>query len=202
MEKRRMACTIAFLAFATCLVNSQQYFPNREVRVSNLPALTAESKNAGAVLAAALETIVGDTALCCRKDSALENEVLSADPKTLKDVSARLQGRHLLSDGRPIMVTAEYLPADTLTPARIMTPLMNHHAMLMEWKSHLYILYGVIFDETIGGTEYSIPRGVVVHKLLLIDPRYADSRRETSFDRATDDWSQVQGLLRIEISPH
>jgi len=47
----------------------------------------------------------------------------------------------------------------------------------------------------------TLAQDLIIHKLLLIHARYGDSRRETIFDRGNDDWNQVQGLLKIEISP-
>jgi hypothetical protein len=40
-----------------------------------------------------------------------------------------------------------------------------------------------------------------VHKILLLDPRFSDERRTVSFDRLTDDWGKVQGLLMLTASP-
>jgi hypothetical protein len=39
----------------------------------------------------------------------------------------------------------------------------------------------------------------MIHKLLLLDTRFSGSRREASFNRDTDDWSKVQGLLRLTV---
>jgi hypothetical protein len=36
------------------------------------------------------------------------NAVRSADPLSLKDVSTKLEGRHLLSDGRPVLAARKF----------------------------------------------------------------------------------------------
>ena len=38
-------------------------------------------------------------------------------------------------------------------------------------------------------------------KLLLIDTRYSDTRRNVEFNRATDDWSKVQGVVWLTAAP-
>jgi len=173
------------------------FHPNQEIRVTDLPSLTSSSSKTSAVLAAALETILHHKAVCCGKNSALEDTVLSA-PLSLEELSAKLQGKHVLSDGRSVMVSAEYVPQSAITPDLMISALMDQHALLMEWKSHFFVLYGAIFDETI---YTSGQRQFAVHKLLLLDPRFSDQRRETEFNRESDDWGSVQGLLTLASAP-
>lgn len=196
-----MSWSIAFLALASGAVHSQQdippahvFHPNQEVQVRSLRVRVASSADATAVLAAAVETTLNDLELCCRKNSALQDALQSANPLSLKDVSAKLDGRHLLSDGRPFSITAEYLAPDSINPDQIIASLSTDHALLMEWKSQLYVLYGAIFDETL---DYSGERQYVIHKLLLLDLRPSGRRRESVFNRETDNWKDVQGLLRL-----
>ena len=173
------------------------FSPNAEARVTNLPSLTAPSKDPSAVTATAVEIVLRDQTLCCGKDSALGDTVLS-DPRTLKELSTKLQGRHLLSDGRPIMVNAEYAPEISINSGSIVGALKDQRASLFEWKSHVYVLYGAIFGETrcqSGARQYSIV------KLLLLDPRFSDQRREAVFNRETDDLGKVQGLLSLSVVP-
>jgi hypothetical protein len=40
-----------------------------------------------------------------------------------------------------------------------------------------------------------------IFKIFLLDPRFSDQRREVSFDRQTDDWGKVQGLLTLKAVP-
>jgi hypothetical protein len=136
--------------------------------------------------------------VCCGKDSALEDVALYATlsaPLSLKELSTKLQGRHLLSDGQPVMVSADYIPHDSINPSLIVNTLREQHAPLIEWKSHLYVLYGALFDETRDSS--SGVRAYAIHKLLLLDLRFSDQRREAVFDRETDDWGQMQGLLMV-----
>jgi hypothetical protein len=68
----------------------------------------------------------------------------------------------------------------------------------MEWNSHLYVVYGAIYDTVYtpeGGRSDSIL------KIFLVDARYSGQRREVIFDRQTDDWGKVQGLLMLKSAP-
>jgi hypothetical protein len=203
-------CGSALLVLAGFVVASglavgcfaQAYIIPHEVRISDLPELTAKTTNASDVLATSVEIIFRDKKVCCGKDSALGDSVQAAhDPMSLKDIGDKLGGRHVLSDGRPIMVTAEYWPAATGNPnsSNPISEIMEKRALLMEWNSHLYVVYGVVYD-----TVYP-PRGASggneILKFLLLDTRFSDERRKVSFNRQTDDWGKVQGLLMLKAVP-
>ncbi len=178
-------------------VPSTWFLPNQEVRVANLPSLTAPSAEASAVLATALETILPDRDVCCGKDSGLEDAVLSA-PSSLKELSAKLQGRHVLGDGRSIGVRAEYFPKSSIDPSFTIKTLMDQQPMLLKWKSHIYVLYGATYDEK---RTYNMQmRQFVIHKLWLLDPRYSGQRRETELNAETDDWTKIQGILTLSVA--
>ena len=36
---------------------------------------------------------------------------MAADPSSLKEIASKVEGKQLLSDGRPIMITADFLPS-------------------------------------------------------------------------------------------
>jgi hypothetical protein len=187
---------VAVVALVMCgsAQGQHTYMPDG-VRVNDLPRLMARSHDPSDVLLTSLDTILQDREVCCGKDSALEDSAQRADPTSLKDVAAKLQGRHLLSDGRPIMVTAQYIAPEAINAYLLIETLQKKHAMLMLWKAHLYVLYGATYVE-----DYDPNSGTGadnVTKLLLIDTRYSDARRTLEFNRATDDWTQVQGVLWI-----
>jgi hypothetical protein len=146
---------------------------------------------------AALETIFHEAEVCCGKNSALQDVVESADPLSLKDVDAKLRGKHLLNDGRPITVSTEYTAPASINPSQIISTLLSDRPLLIEWNSRLYVLYGAVFDEKL---YYSGQRDYVVHKLLLFDVRFADPRKKVTFNRDTDDWEKVQGLLMLSTA--
>jgi hypothetical protein len=188
-----VACVLAGCCAASRLAYGQAYYPEKEVRISDLPSLTARSRSAADVLATSVETVFHDKKVCCGKDSALEDAIQSADPTSLKDVGDKVRGRHLLSDGLPIQVTAEYLPASSVSAASLINTLTAKYASLMEWNSHLYVVYGATFVETFDPN--SGVRTDAIHKLLLWDTRFSDAHREVVFDRLTDDWGKVEGFV-------
>jgi hypothetical protein len=165
-----LGCITTVSTFAQDTPGGYVFHPNQEVHVTDLPSPTASSNKPSAVLAAALETILHHKSVCCGKNSALEDTVLSA-PLSLEELSAKLQGRHVLSDGRSVMVSAGYVPQSSITPDLMISALTEQHALLMEWKSHFYVLYGAIFDETV---YTSGQRQFAIHKILLLDPRFSD----------------------------
>jgi hypothetical protein len=193
----------AFLLFVPGLMQGQADFtdsilwvhPNQEVRAPDLPLLTASSPQTATVLTTSLEIIIHNGALCCAKGSALEDALLS-DPQSLKDLSSSLQGGGGWSDHPPIL-HVEYLAQDAPEHGVILAALLNHRASLLQWKSHFYVLYGVVFDETV---YFSGRRQYAIHKFLLWDPRFSDERRESEFQIGTDDWGKVQGVMTLQLT--
>jgi hypothetical protein len=198
--------SITLLLLASSFAHSQQdqsrgdFLVNQELRVSGLPVRTAASADPAAVLVAALETIFHDPDVCCGKNSVLQPAALSVDPLSLKDLGAKIQGRYVLDDGRRIAVTAEYLPPSSINPYQIIASLAKNQALFVEWKSHLYVLYGAVFDEIRGRTPET-NQVLAIHKLFLLDARFSDARRETSLAREGNSQTDLQGLLILKLEP-
>jgi hypothetical protein len=152
------------LVFATSIVTccsafGQQMSSDLEARVSGLPLLMAKSHDLADVLPTSLDTILHDRSICCGRDSALEDSVARADPLSLKDVASRLEGRHLLGDGRPISVKAEFWPTEAVDGLRIVNTLNDKRALMMVWNSRLYVTEwftdGSVIALTAGHIAYS-----------------------------------------------
>ena len=195
-----LCLTVCIFCLAGSYAYAQQMYTDLEVRVSSLPTLMAKSHDLSDVLPTSLDTILHDRSICCGKDSALEDSVERADPLSLKDVASKLQGRHLLSDGRPIMVLAEFWPIEMVDALRLVNVLNDKHALLMVWNSQIYVVYGVVYRWVDYSTHHNRPY-TVIRKLLLLDTRYSDSRREAEFNHESDDPSKVQGLLMVTTAP-
>jgi hypothetical protein len=147
-----------------------------------------------------LEIVVHDKAVCCGKDSDLADAAVYAEvsnPLSLQELSGKLQGRHLSSDGRAIVVNSEYVSESGITADFIVRTLLEQRALLFEWKGHVYVLYGSLFNEV---RDYSGAREFTVVRLFLIDPRFSDERREVVFDRESDDLKKVQGILGLRVA--
>jgi hypothetical protein len=193
----RGSSVLAFTLVA-CYVLAQYSYPEQEVRVRNLPSLTSRSQHAHDVLAAAVEIVLNNKDICCGKNSALEDSIQVSDPKSLKDVASKLQGRHVLSDGLPIVINAEYRTSEAASAGHLITMISDQHPALVEWNGHLYILEGITYIRTLDPTTNAFT--YAIHKLLLEDVRYSDSRRAVTFDRLTDDVNKVQGLLFLQAA--
>jgi hypothetical protein len=205
MTKLR-CCASLLLILVSCLAFGQEnpggwqiYHPNEEVRVPQLPALTARSHDRSDVLLTSLDIVFHDPGICCGKDSALEDRALAADPLSLSEVASKIRGKWKLADNRRILITADFLPAAPSGDIsfRIVGTLRDKHAILMVWNSHIYVFYGAVFDE-VGSDDGS--SAYMIHKLFLLDPRYSGARREVTFDRDKDDWGKVEGLLLLTFA--
>jgi hypothetical protein len=191
-----------------CLVISmlygQEVYPgyplirtNQEIRIPDLPRLTARSRDRSGVLLTSLDIIFHNHEICCGRDSALEDSAQQADPRSIKDIVAKIQGRHLLGDGRPITVNVTDMMPYSPNPTAIVDALAKKQALLLMWNSRLYVMAGVLYDESYyqDGT-----RTDTVNKFYLLDTRYTDGRRDVTFTRLKDDWNDVQGLLLLSFS--
>lgn len=173
---------------------------DQEIEVHGLPSLTPKSKEPSAVLLASLDTILHDGEICCGKDSALGDSAEAADPASLKDVAGKLDGRHLLSDGRPILVNAHFQAPGPIGAGQLLAGMQNQHAALVQWNSHVYVVHGVVYMWLDNSTPDSPgPPGAAVHKLLLWDLRYSDARRDVVIDRDKDDLSKLEGYLFLDF---
>lgn len=203
-------CRVAFWAMANLLglcfalgglASGQILNQDKEIQVHDLPSLMARTSHASDVLLTSLDTVFHDRDICCGRDSALVDSAEAADPHSLKDVAGKLDGRHLLGDGRPIKVNAKYVDTDGMNSGEIITTIANQHAALMEWDSHIYVVRGVIFFWTAyGGGDQGYTPVTVIRKFLLLDTRYSDSRRDVVFDRETTDLNKVKGMLFLQWS--
>ena len=147
------------------------------------------------MVATALETILRDRDVCCGKNSGFEDAVLSAS--SLKELSAKLEGKHVLSDGLSVMVRTQYFPQNPASARLMIKALMDQQPMLLEWKSRVYVLYGANFDEI---RQYNPDDWLfTIRKLLLLDVRFSDQRREIELNSQTDDWKAIQGFMTLSV---
>jgi hypothetical protein len=203
----RLCAWVVATLMACCLVlagvaHGQLLYQDQVLEVRDLPSIVARSPHSADVMLTSLDTVFHDSEVCCGKDSALEDSAGAADPKSLRDVASKLQGRHLLGDGRPIVVTATYITPDAVNSGMLITWFQNHHAALMQWNSRIYVVHGIVYQWTASGTpEGGEQTGTVIHKFLLWDTRYSDSRREVVFNREIDDLGKVDGFLFVDVKP-
>jgi hypothetical protein len=193
---------VVFCLAACSFTEGQLHYQDQELQVHDLPLLTARSPHSADVLLTSLDTIFHNHEICCGKDSALEDSAGAADPKSLKDVASKLQGRQHLGDGRPIMVNATYLTPDAVNAGLLVGWFLNQHAALMRWNSHVYVVHGIVYMWIASSNgDSGTSESTAIHKFLLWDTRFSDSRRELVFNRDTDDLSKVEGFLFADVKP-
>lgn len=171
--------------------------PNQQVQVASLPSVVAASESKADVMAASVATAVIDPEICCGRNSALVDRVDATNGGSLMLLGKKVRGKHYLDGGLAIVVTDQYWPVASLQAEDIMSSLMAQRPLLMVWSGHLYVIYGVIFDEW---RYYSGMRRHVIKQLLLLDTRFSGRRRYVTFNRLTDDWGKVTELLALVIT--
>jgi hypothetical protein len=169
--------------------------PNQEVRIA-VPSVVAESTNDADVITASVAAAVLDGAVCCDRNSALVDQIGSITKFSLKELGEKLGGKHYLQSGSSIVIADQYWPGSSVNVGEIVGSLLTEHPLLMVWDGHLYVVYGALYDEYVSdsGIMFSI------RKLWLMDTRFSDKRRNLTFDRQTDDWNKVSGLLKLAIT--
>jgi len=188
------------LACVLCsVVLAQTAYKEGEIQVHDLPSIVAHSHEPHDVLLASLDTLIHDSQVCCGRNAALHDAVEAADPSSLKDLAVKLNGRQLLSDGRPFQIEAEYVTPEAVSAARVVMEIANQRPILMAWNSRFYIVRGVDYVQVEDSTGAT---GFTIRNFLLWDTRFADERRNLTFHRETEDPAKVQGLLFLRVGPH
>lgn len=171
--------------------------PHQEIKVAPLPSIMADSRAEADVVSASVATALMDPEICCGRNSALEDQVGSISRLSLKELGAKVRGKHYLGDGSPVVIKDDYWPAASVNVEQIVGTLQAQRPLLMTWNGHTYVVYGAVFN------EYVYDSGVnahVIEKLLLLDTRFDGDRRYVTFDRQTDDWGNVTGLLSLTVT--
>jgi hypothetical protein len=186
---------VAFCLSALGQTEGFSFFPNQEVRVESLPAIVASSKGRVDVMLASVATALMDPELCCGTKSALADQI-NGDG-SLQEVGKGLRGEVRLSDGSSVTIVDRYWPGTAVSAGDIIGALSDRKPLLMEWNERVYVVEGAIFDEYRSYT--GAPNSHIIRKLLLLDTRFPGERRRITFDRQTEDWSKVTGVLLLSV---
>lgn len=170
--------------------------PNQEVKVTGLPQMAATSASGDDVLAATVATVLMDPAVCCGADSALRDRVATSARMPLKQLGERVRGKHVLSDGTAITIEDRFWSGSVVRAEDIIAALLSNRPLLMDWKGHLYVLYGVTFDLN---KHQSGPEERVVRRFLLVDSTKTGSAREIVWDRQKESLKDVDGVLELVV---
>ena len=173
------------------------FHPNQEVRIRSFPTIVADSSADSDVVAASVASAVNSPDVCCGRNSALIDQVTSISGFSLKDLGRKLRSKHYFDRGLSFTVTDQYWPGSSVNAEAIIGTLTAQHPLLTVWNGHLYVMYGAVFGEYLYNDGSSMH---VIQKLLMVDTRFSDDRRYVSFDRQTDDWNKVTGLLSLAVT--
>lgn len=110
-----------------------------------------------------------------------------------------INGDYALTPDRRVRVEAEFTPGAPITPDTFIAAFRAGEPLMLVWKGKPYVWYGVVYD------EYIHPVGnrmFELRELKLLDPlaRTKDAQ-EVSFVKGKDDASQLDGVMRITVSP-
>ncbi len=210
------ASTLLLIIIMSCCVNtnSQDYYdsyvvhPNQEVRIAALPSTVAASTSKSDVLVASVATAVMERDVCCGRNSALEDQIIAASASTgkisLRELGEKLRGKHYLDNGASIFVADQYWPAapieqNAVKPGDIIS-LPDGPAPIADELGRPACTFCMESYSTSAPTATLATIFRSIRTLLLIDTRFSGRRRYVSFNRQTDDWGKVTGVLALAIT--
>ena len=167
--------------------------PGLRVEVQGLPALVATDVNASSI-SKAVSIALSGLKLSCAPDSEVEKVIESSDGSSLATLVSRISGTTCTSKWQTHKMVAMYVPNGEIQGDALIASIMQGKPLVLEKPGGVYVLYGAIYDEHL---HLSGRRDNVIRQLLLIDPRYSDHRRFTSFVRGKDEFSGITGVANI-----
>ena len=124
---------------------------------------------------------------------------LCIDPlPDLERLSKVINGTYTLDDGRKVALEMHVIPGAPTIPDDAIAPLRDGIPLLVLWKSRVYVLHGIVYD------EYIFPNGqrmFQLKELQLTDPLAPAKEREVSFKTGTDDPADISAIIRIQATP-
>jgi hypothetical protein len=108
-----------------------------------------------------------------------------------------ISGSNCTMSGRTGRVKSAFIPNGGIRANELITSMIQGKPLLIRWKSTLYVLYGVVYDQHLKGSGN---QDNVIRELQLIDPRYSRTRRFVTFVRDKDNFEQVEGIASVSMS--
>lgn len=198
---RRLFLLIVFLSSQSGL--SQQLPPqgvvalNQKIVLQKLSTATPPIGLAGHKKAA---LIVGLSVLGidCDHYSSVLMSLESVPAGSLHDTALKVNGTSCLTTEGSVRIGMRFIPKEDIRSEYVLQCLVDRQPMLFEWKHNIYVLYGMIYDQQVGGGE-NYSTYYVVRKFLLIDPRYSNQRRFVSFVPPQDKMNDVSGAAILAV---
>ncbi len=112
----------------------------------------------------------------------------------LDRLSRAINGTYVLDDGSKVQLETHVIAGAPTSPDDAIAPLRKGIPLLIFWKSHAYLLHGVVYD------EYIFPNGQRMFQLMelkMTDPLAPAKEKEVSFKNGTDDPSDIAAVIGV-----
>jgi hypothetical protein len=192
-----LACTSGVLVCTSTAQTDpdvETVHPNLLVQVQGLPSVVTKDTNASSIAKAAVSLVLSGSKLSCAPDSEVDKVIEANAGSPLSTLIGKISGTACTSSGQIHKVVATYFSNGEIHGDALIQSVMQGKPLVLEKQDGVYVLYGVIYDEHL---HSSGRRDNVIRELLLIDPRYPDKRRLTSFVRGRDDFTDITGVASV-----
>ena len=105
---------------------------------------------------------------------------------------------YILDDQRKLRMESRVFDGASVTPDFLIMSMRQQRPLLLWWKKHPYVLYGVTYDEFI---KPNANRMFIIQKMNLADPLAAKDKHFVVFDRSADDISEIDAIVDIVVLP-
>ncbi len=115
------------------------------------------------------------------------------------DLVRYITGDYALTPDRKVRIEAEFAPGAPITPDPFIASFRAGEPLMLIWKGKAYVWYGAVYDEYIHPTGN---RKFELRELKLLDPLAKTKETQTlSFVKGKDDANEIDGVMRITVSP-
>jgi hypothetical protein len=122
-----------------------------------------------------------------------------AETASFEQLAHFIDDDYLFDDQRKLRLENRFLAGASAAPDFLIMSMRQQHPLLLIWKKHPYILYGVQYDEFI---KPNANRMFIIQKMSLADPlAMTRDHRFVVFDRSVDDASDIDGIMDIVVLP-
>jgi hypothetical protein len=171
--------------------------PGLLAEVADLKVVAAEQPCENFAWAAALETVLAPQQIDLKQDQWLDRVTgrrCEDTAPTLED-TARMFDRDHRDHREKLRVTPTLIAGAPRLLDDILASLQQGRPVLVYWRSHPYVLQGVLYDEAVYPTGNKIFQ---VRELRLRDP-LAPGNGDIKFVRGTDNPDEINGVLMLSV---
>ncbi|MEO5936599.1 MAG: hypothetical protein ABIP81_05250 [Terriglobales bacterium] len=116
-----------------------------------------------------------------------------------------INGDYTPAPERKVRLEAEFTPGAPMIPDTFILTFRNGEPLMLVWKGKPYLWYGVIYDEYIhanGNRMFELRELKLLDPLAKNDPLAKTKDAQlVSFVKGRDDPNQIDGVMRITVSP-